>query len=360
MKSNQINIRNFNAGPSILPKTVFEQSAEAVLNFNNSGLSILEISHRSKDFEAVVSETEALVREIGGFSEEFEVLFLTGGASTQFFMVPMNLLGDSEKAVYLDTGSWSSKAIKEAKNFGEVVVAASSKASNYSFIPKNYDIPVDAVYLHYTSNNTIFGTQFHILPSTSLPLVSDMSSDIFSRPIEPSRYGLIYAGAQKNLGPAGVTLVLVRKSLLGRTSRRIPTMLDFVTHAQGKSLYNTPPVFSIYVMMLTLRWIKELGGLRAVHERNLAKANLLYGEIDSNPCFKGTAAQEDRSFMNVCFVPEKPEFEVPFMELCKSEGIVGIKGHRSVGGFRASIYNAMDLEGVQVLVDVMKDFASRM
>lgn len=357
MVATTIKKHNFSAGPAILPQSVFEEAAQAVLDFNGSGLSILEISHRSKDFEAVMAEAEALVRELAGLDDSYAVLFLSGGASTQFFMAPMNLLSDHEKAAYLDTGSWSSKAIKEAKNFGNVEVIASSKSDNYTHIPKNYQVPQDAVYLHVTSNNTIFGTQIHDFPKTGTPLVCDMSSDMFSRPFDASRFGLIYAGAQKNLGPAGVTLVIVKKELLGRTSRKMPTMLDYRTHVDGGSMYNTPPVFPIYVLMLTLRWLKNGGGLTAIEKHNQAKAKILYDEIDANPCFKGTVAREDRSLMNVCFLPENPDHETPFVDACKKAEISGVKGHRSVGGFRASIYNAMPQESVQVLVEVMRDFA---
>ena len=350
---------NFSAGPAILPQSVLQQAAEAVLNFNNSGLSLLEISHRGKDFEQVMAEAEALVRELGGFDDSWSVMFLTGGASTQFFMVPMNLLKDNEKAAYVDTGTWASKAIKEAKAFGQVEVLASSKESNYTFIPKNYVVPEDASYLHLTSNNTIYGTQYHWLPDTKVPFVCDMSSDMFSRPIDVDRYNLIYAGAQKNIGPAGVTLVIMKKDWMGRAARKMPTMLDYRTHHDGGSMYNTPPVFPIYVMMLTLRWIKEIGGLGAIEQHNIEKAKILYDEIDANPCFHGTVANEDRSLMNICFLPKNPEHEAPFMEICKSAGISGIKGHRSVGGFRASTYNALPKESVEVLAEVMRDFAQK-
>jgi phosphoserine aminotransferase len=350
---------NFSAGPAILPRTVIEEAAQNVIDFNGSGLSILEVSHRGKDFDAVAIEAEALVREIGGFDGRFAVLFLSGGASTQFAMAPMNLLGDHEKAVYVDTGTWASKAIKEAKLFGNVEVLASSKESNYNFIPKGYHIPKDAAYLHLTSNNTIFGTQLQEFPTSPVPIVCDMSSDMFSRPFDVEQFGLIYAGAQKNIGPAGVTVVIVRKDLLGRSGRKLPSMMDYSIHSDNGSMYNTPPVFPLYVTMLTLRWLKAIGGLPAIQKINEAKAAILYNEIDANPLFKGTVAVEDRSLMNVCFLPTNPEHEEPFMKATKAAGIDGIKGHRSVGGFRASIYNAMPQESVQVLVDVMRDFAKQ-
>ncbi len=350
---------NFNAGPAILPKEVMEQAAQGVLDLDGSGLSILEISHRSTAFEAIIGEAEQLVRELVGLSDDYAVLFLSGGASTQFFMVPMNLLNENETAAYLDTGSWANKAIKEAKNFGKVEVLASSKADNYIYIPKTFSVPANAKYLHFTSNNTIYGTQYHWTPEAQVPLVCDMSSDMLSRPIDISRYGLIYAGAQKNLGPAGVTLVIVKKDMLGKVTRTLPAMLDYRTHIEGGSLYNTPPVFPIYVTMLTLRWLKALGGLTAIAKHNEAKAKLLYDEIDANPLFEGTAAKEDRSLMNVTFVAKNSDHETPFLQACKAAGCEGLKGHRSVGGFRASIYNAMPLESVQVLVDVMRDFAQK-
>lgn len=348
---------NFSAGPAILPASVMEEAARTAIDFNGMGLSILEISHRSKEFEAVMAEAEALVRELSGAGDEYGVLFLSGGASTQFFMAPMNLLDEQGTACYVDSGSWASKAAKEAKNFGKVEVIASSKESNYTFVPKGYEVSSAAKYLHLTSNNTIFGTQIHEWPETDTPIVSDMSSDMFSRPIDMGRFGLIYAGAQKNLGPAGVTLVIVRKDMLGKVSRKLPSMLDYRIQIDNGSMYNTPPVFPIYTMMLTLRWIKERGGLEAIALHNVQKAQLLYDEIDANPCFKGTVQEEDRSLMNACFVPVQPEHEAPFMEMCKEAGIVGIKGHRSVGGFRASIYNALPQASVQVLVEVMREFA---
>jgi len=350
---------NFSAGPAILPQSVMQEAAQACIDFNGMGLSLLEISHRSKQFDAVALEAEALVREIGGFDDRYAVLFLGGGASTQFAMAPMNLLKEGEKAAYVDTGTWANKAAKEAKLFGNVEVIASSKESNYNFIPKDYTVPSDAAYLHLTSNNTIFGTQLQEFPTSPVPIVCDMSSDMFSRPFDAEQFGLIYAGAQKNLGPAGVTLVIVRKDLIGRSERKLPSMFDYKLHADNGSMYNTPPVFPLYVTMLTLRWLKNLGGLVAIKAKNEAKAAILYNEIDANPLFKGTVAMEDRSMMNVCFLPTNPEHEAPFMEKAKAAGIDGIKGHRSVGGFRASIYNAMPQESVQVLVDVMREFAQQ-
>lgn len=347
---------NFNPGPAVLPQAVLEEAAQAVTDFNGSGLSILEISHRSSDFISVMMEAEALVRELLEIGEEYAVLFLQGGASTQFFMAPMNLLDEQETAGYIDTGSWSSKAIKEARNFGTVEVLASSKESKYNYIPKNFPIPTTLKYVHLTSNNTIFGTQYHSWPETSVPLVADMSSDIFSRPLPMDRFDLIYAGAQKNLGPAGLTLVIVRKTALGTVSRKLPSMLDYRIHVENESSYNTPPVFPIYVAMLTLRWIKAGGGLQAMAELAEDRARLLYQEIDRNSLFHGTASAQDRSLMNVCFLPAREELEKPFLSDCKAAGIEGVKGHRSVGGFRASLYNALSLESVQTLVEVMQEF----
>ena len=352
-------IHNFSAGPAILPAEVIEESAKAVLDFNGMGLSLLEISHRSKPFMAVMEEAEQLVRELYNLSDEYGVMFLSGGASTQFFMIPMNLLDSGSKAAYIDTGVWANKAIKEAKNFGAVEVIASSKDQNYNHIPTDYQLPSETTYLHITSNNTIYGTQYHNWPESSIPLVCDMSSDVFSRPIDSKKFGLIYAGAQKNMGAAGTTLVIVKKDLLGKTNRTIPSMLDYRIHIENGSMYNTPPVFPIYVSMLTLRWIKKMGGLAEMEKRNKAKAALLYKEIDENPLFIGTVDPKDRSLMNVCFLLKDSNLDKEFMELTKQAGIDGILGHRSVGGFRASIYNAMQIESVQVLVDVMDDFTNR-
>lgn len=350
-------IINFSAGPSILPKPVFEEASRAVLDLNGSGLSILEISHRSPAFESIMQEAMALVKELLGLPEGYHVLFLGGGASTQFFMTAMNLLGDGQKAAYADTGAWSSKAIKEASMIGSVDVIASSKDKNYSYIPKGYTISPDYAYFHTTSNNTIFGTQYQSWPDSPVPMVCDMSSDIFSKPIEPHRFGLIYAGAQKNLGPAGVTLVIIRDDMLGKVNRTMPTMLRYETHIQNGSMYNTPPVFPVYVSMLVLRWLKEHGGLAKMQEINERKAKHLYEVIDTIPFYIGHSVPEDRSRMNVTWNLEDPELNKPFLSYCQEAGCDGLKGHKSVGGFRASIYNAMPEEGVHVLGEVMKAFA---
>ena len=348
---------NFSAGPAILPASVITQAAAAVENLDGSGLSILEISHRSDAFDAVLVEAEQLVRDLMNVGDEYGVLFLSGGASTQFFYTAMNLLNPEETAGFFDTGAWSAKAIKETKLFGKVDVIASSKADNYTFIPQDYTIPEGLKYVHITSNNTIFGTQFHTWPETAAPLVADMSSDIFSRRIPLEKFGVIYAGAQKNLGPAGATLVIVRKDLLGTVQRALPSMLDYRVHIDGGSTYNTPPVYPIYVMMLTLRWIKEQGGLEAMEQLNERKAKLLYDEIDRNPKFRGTVTdKESRSLMNVTFVCTDDADTEPFLAAAEAAGCDGIKGHRSVGGFRASIYNSMPYEGVETLVKVMQDF----
>lgn len=349
-------VHNFNAGPSILPKTVFEQAAAAVLNFNDSGLSILEFGHRTPEFTAVMEEARSLVKELMSLDADHEVLFLHGGASTQFMQVPMNLLDSKDSAAYTDTDIWGSKAIKEAKLFGKVDVVCSSKDKNYNYIPKDFAVPNDAKYLHITTNNTIYGTQWQKIPATSNLIVADMSSDIFSRTLDFNRFDLIYAGAQKNMGPAGVNLVVVNKNILGKIKRPIPTMMDYRNHIAEESMLNTPPVFAVYVCMLTLRWLKENGGIAAMEEKNNAKAALLYKEIDENPLFIGNVVKEDRSKMNVCFVMKDPSLEKPFLAYTKSLGIVGIAGHRTTGGFRASIYNAMPISSVEVLVNAMKTF----
>ncbi|WP_353183497.1 3-phosphoserine/phosphohydroxythreonine transaminase [Parapedobacter lycopersici] len=347
---------NFGAGPCILPQEVFQEASQAVLDFNGTGLSILEISHRSKEFDAVIVETEQLIRELLSVPQGHAILFLQGGASTQFAMVPMNLLPEGGKAAYLDTGTWASKAIKEAKKIGEVAVVASSSDANYNYIPKAYSVPSDAAYFHYTSNNTIYGTEIFETPKTNVPIVADMSSDILSRNINVADFGLIYAGAQKNMGPAGVTLAIVKEELLGKTGRTLPTIFDYQPHIAAKSLYNTPPVYSIYVSMLNLRWLKKKGGLDVIEQENIIKARTLYDEIERNPLFKGTAVAEDRSRMNVTFVTEDKAHEAAFLELANARGLIGLKGHRSVGGFRASIYNALSITGVNALVDAMQEF----
>ena len=348
---------NFCAGPSILPREVIEQTAQAVLDFNGSGLSILEISHRSKDFQAVLDETVALFKEILNIPEGYSVLFLGGGASMQFCMVPYNFL--EKKAAYLNTGVWAKKALKEAKAFGEAVEVASSAEATFNYIPKGYAIPEDADYFHVTSNNTIYGTEIRQDLDSPVPMIADMSSDIFSRPVDISKYICIYGGAQKNLAPAGATFVIVKDEALNKVSRYIPTMLNYQTHIEGGSMFNTPPVLPIYSAMLTLRWIKANGGVEEMQRRAKERADLLYGEIDRNKMFRATIADpEDRSYMNICFVmsDEYKDLEAEFMKFATERGMVGIKGHRSVGGFRASCYNAMPLESVQALVDCMQEF----
>ncbi len=348
-------IHNYSAGPSILPQEVFKKSAEAILDFNNSGLSILEISHRSKDFVAVMDEARALALELLGLEGKgYQALFLSGGASLEFIMAPYNLMKEGGKAAYLDSGTWASAAIKEAKLFGETVIVASSKDSNYNHIPKGYSIPSDADYFHCTSNNTIFGTQMKEFPSLDIPVVCDMSSDIFSRVIDFTKFDIIYAGAQKNMGPAGTTLVVIKEDILGKNGRAIPSMLDYSKHIKAESMYNTPAVFPVYASLLTLKWVKDKGGVAAIEKLNNAKAALLYAEIDRNPLFKGASVVEDRSTMNATFLLNNEEHAPIFDGMWKEAGISGLPGHRSVGGYRASMYNAMDIESVQVLVDVMQ------
>ena len=350
---------NFYAGPSILSEFTIKNTADAVMDFNGTGLSILEISHRSKEFQAVMDEAQALTKELLDIPEGYEVLFLGGGASLQFCMVPFNLL--NKKAAYLDTGVWASKAIKEAKLFGQVDVVASSKDANYTFVPKDYTIPADADYFHITTNNTIYGTELRQDPDSPIPLVADMSSDIFSRKIDVSKYNIIYAGAQKNLAPSGVTIVIVKTEALGNVERAIPTMLNYRTHIDKGSMFNTPPCLPIYSALQTLKWYKAQGGVDAMEKLDKLKAAKLYDAIDSSKIFVGTAKPEDRSIMNVCFVmkPEYAELEKQFIEFATANNIVGIKGHRSVGGFRASIYNAMPLESVETLINVMKEFENK-
>ena len=350
---------NFSAGPCILPQEVFKEASESILNFNNLNLSLIEISHRSKDFVDVMDEAVSLTKELLNIPTGYSVLFLQGGASLEFLMVAINLMKEKGKAIYLDTGTWSAKAIKEAKIFGDTITIASSKDENYSYIPKNYNIPKDACYFHCTSNNTVFGTQIKDFPNSPVSLVCDMSSDIFSRVININQFDLIYAGAQKNLGPAGTTLVIIKDNILGKTGRNIPTMLDYRTHIDKKSMFNTPPVFSVYVSMLNLRWLKKNGGVRWAEKRNIKKANLLYQTIDNNPLFSGTVNKNDRSIMNATFLLNEIKLEEKFNQMWNENGINGLKGHRSVGGYRASMYNAMSLESVKVLVEVMNELEKK-
>tara|TARA_R110001632_G_scaffold10296_2_gene38291 strand:+ start:1937 stop:3001 length:1065 start_codon:yes stop_codon:yes gene_type:complete len=349
-----MNKHNFSAGPCVLPQEVFKESAQAVLDFNNSGLSILEISHRSKDFVDVMDEARNLALELLGLEGKgYKALFLQGGASTQFLMTAYNLL--QTKAGYINTGTWSDKAIQEAKFFGEVVEVASSKDANYNYIPKGFMMPEDLDYLHLTSNNTIFGTQIKHFPVVDCPLICDMSSDIFSRQLDFSKFDLIYAGAQKNMGPAGTTLIVIKEEILGKVSRQIPSMMDYKMHISKSSMFNTPAVFSVYVSMLTLRWLKKLGGIAAIEEINERKATLLYSEIELNPLFKGFAALEDRSTMNATFSLTNEDLKETFDAMWKEAGINGLNGHRSVGGYRASMYNALSMDSVGTLVDVMSE-----
>ena len=345
---------NFSAGPSILAPEVFQKASQALLDFEGTGLSVVEISHRSPEFVRVIERARALALEIAGLDDSYTTLFLQGGASMQFLMVPYNLL--ETKATYIDTGTWANKAQKEAALFGNAEVIASSKADGYKYIPKNVTVPTDANYLHITTNNTIYGTEFHSLPQTDIPLVADMSSDIFSRPLDYKQFSLIYAGSQKNLGASGSTLVIVKKDILGKVSRKLPSMMDYQLHIKNDSMYNTPSTFAVYVNLLVLEWIQAQGGLQALGKRNQTKADLLYGEIDRNPLVVGYANKEDRSLMNVVFNLTDENTKERFDALCKEANISGIKGHRSVGGYRASIYKALPLESVQVLVDVLKEF----
>jgi len=350
-------IHNFSAGPAILPQSAIDAGIEALKNFSGMGLSLIEVSHRSKEFESVVNEATQLVKEILKLNDDYAVIFLQGGASMQFDMIPFNFLDENETAAYLNTGVWANRAVKEAKMFGNVNVVASSEEKNFSYIPKGYTVPADVKYFHCTSNNTIYGTEMFSFPKTSVPMICDMSSDIFSRNIDATQFDMIYAGAQKNMGPAGTTLVVIKKSFLEskRAKRKIPTMLDYKPHIENGSMYNTPSVFAIFICMHTLRWIKEIG-LDKMESLNKAKADLLYHEIDRNSLFEGTVAIEDRSRMNVNFVLKNKEFEEEFLKFCKNKNLSGLKGHRSVGGLRASLYNALPIESVQVLVDTMKEF----
>ncbi|HNU13526.1 MAG TPA: 3-phosphoserine/phosphohydroxythreonine transaminase [Chitinophagaceae bacterium] len=351
-------VHNFNAGPSVLPKEVFEEASKAILNFNDTGLSILEIGHRTPLFQPVMDEARSLVKQLMQLDDDHEVLFLHGGATTQFMQIPMNLLNENDIAAYTETGTWANKAIKEAKLFGHVEIAGSSKETNYTSIPKNLTVSPTAAYLHITTNETIAGTQWHNIPyDCGVPLVADMSSDILSRQLDFNKFDLIYAGAQKNMGAAGVNLVVVNKNILGKVNRTIPTILDYRNHIAEGSMLNTPPVFSVYVAMLTLQWLKEQGGVAAIEKLNNEKAALFYDTLDALPLFKGPVAREDRSKMNAVFVMEDTALEKEFLDLCKKEGMVGVKGHRSVGGFRISMYNALTIESVKVLTDLMKEFA---
>ena len=351
---------NFNAGPSILPREVIENTAKQILDFNGSGLSLMEISHRAKDFQPVVDEAVALIKELLSVPEGYSVIFLGGGASLQFTQVPCNFL--IKKAAYLNTGVWAKKSMKEAKLYGEVVEVATSADANFTYIPKNFDIPADTDYLHVTTNNTIYGTEIRKEIDSPIPLVGDMSSDIFSRPVDVSKYDCIYAGAQKNLAMAGVTVIIVKNDKLGRAPRQIPTMLDYRTHVDKGSMFNTPPVVPIYCALETLRWIKKSGGVEAMDKKAIERAKIIYDEIDRNRLFRGTVKEEDRSLMNICFVMNEDfaELEKPFMEFATQKGMVGIKGHRDVGGFRASCYNAMSIEGAEALVACMKEFEAKL
>ena len=355
-------IHNFNAGPSVLPREVFEQASQAVIDFNNTGLSILEIGHRTTLFEPIMSEARTLVKELMGLDDDHEVLFLHGGATTQFFQIPMNILRSDATAAYTETDIWGTKGIKEAKLYGNVDVVCSSKAENYNWLPKAWDVKSGTAYLHLTTNNTIYGTQWQdmeLFYSKNVPLVADMSSDILSRQMDFNKFDIIYAGAQKNIGAAGVNVVIVNKNILGKVDRAIPSMMDYRNHIEHGSMLNTPPVFAVYVCMLTLRWLKNNGGIAAIEKINNKKAKLIYETIDNSSIYKGTVAKEDRSKMNAVFILKDPVLEKEFAELCKQEGMIGVKGHRSVGGFRVSMYNALSLESVIAITDLMKDFAAK-
>lgn len=355
-------IHNFGAGPSILPKEVFEEASRALLDFNGTGLSILEIGHRTKTFQAVMDEAISLLKELMKLDKDHEVLFLHGGASTQFFQVPMNLLDEKAKASYTDTGIWAAKAIKEAKLYGQVDIVCSSKDANYTYLPKQYEVDPQSVYLHLTTNNTVYGTQWQdpsLFYNKKVPLVADMSSDILSREIDFNKFDLVYAGAQKNIGAAGVNVVVVNKNILGKVNRTLPTMMDYRNHIEAGSLLNTPPVFAIYVCLLTLRWLKSIGGVQEAEKRNNEKAGLFYNTLDHSDIFKGTVAKEDRSKMNAVFVMEQPELEKEFIALCEKEGMIGIKGHRTTGGFRVSMYNALSYDSVKALTDLMVHFEKK-
>jgi phosphoserine aminotransferase len=347
-------IHNFNAGPSILPKEVFDEASKAILNFRETGMSILEIGHRTPLFQSVMDETVQTAKELMKLDADHEVLFLHGGATTQFFQVPMNLLNENQTAAYLDCGVWGSKAIKEARLYGNVEVVASSKDKNYTYIPKGFSIPKTAAYFHYTTNNTIEGTEMFSIPETEVPLVADMSSDILSHEMDFNRFALIYAGAQKNIGAAGVNMVVIRRDILGKVNRKLPGMIDYQKQIEAGSMLNTPPVFAIYVCLLTLRWLKKMGGVSAIEQINREKAELLYRTLDEKDGFKPTVAVEDRSRMNVVFLIPDPVLEKRFLDACKEQNMVGVKGHRSVGGYRVSLYNALPLESVQALAQLIQ------
>jgi phosphoserine aminotransferase len=350
---------NFNAGPSILPKEVFEEASRSIIDFNGTGLSILEIGHRTPLFEDVLNEAVALVKELMNLNDQKEVLFLHGGASTQFFQIPMNFLPKDKKAAYLDGGVWGSKAIKEAKQFGGVEVVASSKDKNYNYIPKGYCIPQDAVYFHYTTNNTIEGTQMKEIPSSHIPIIADMSSDILSCEMDFNKFSLIYAGAQKNIGAAGVNLVIIDKSFAETASLSVPSMMDYRQHIANGSMLNTPPVFAIYVCLLTLRWLRKHGGIEGIEKNNIEKSNLLYTTLEQSPIFDLPVAKEDRSHMNAVFTMKDPALEKLFLDKCKAEGMIGVKGHRSVGGFRVSMYNALSIDSVKAFTDMVTNFSNQ-
>jgi phosphoserine aminotransferase len=355
-------IHNFNSGPSVLPKEVFEQASRAIIDFEHTGLSILEYGHRTPLFEKVMEDARGLVRELMQLDSDHEVLFLHGGATTQFMQVPMNLLNDNDVAAYTETGTWGVKAIKEGRLFGHVEIVGSSKETNFTSIPKNFAVAATSTYLHITTNETIAGTQWHNIPyDCGVPIVADMSSDILSRQMDFNKFGVIYAGAQKNMGAAGVNLVIVNKNILGKVTRTIPSILDYRNHIKEGSMLNTPPVFAVYVAMLTLRWLKEQGGIPVMEKRNDVKAKLFYDTLDSLPLFKGPVAHEDRSKMNAVFVLNDAytSLEKEFLDLCKANGMIGVKGHRSVGGFRVSMYNALTIDSVKALTDLMKDFSNR-
>jgi len=355
-------VHNFNSGPSVLPKEVFAEASQAVLDFNGTGLSILEIGHRTPLFQPVMDEAIALLKELMALDSDHEVLFLHGGASTQFFQVPMNLLDDNATAAYTDTGVFANKALKEARLYGKVDAVCSSKEANYSYLPKTFEVDKSAAYIHLTTNNTIYGTQWQDLSlfyEKGVPLVADMSSDILSRQLDFNRFDLIYAGAQKNIGAAGVNVVVVNKNILGKVQRAMPTMMDYRNHIEAGSMLNTPPVFAVYLCMLTLRWLKRVGGVAAIEVLNNKKAALMYETIDALPLYKATVVKEDRSKMNACFIIEDKQVEAEFLALCKAEGMVGVKGHRTVGGFRISMYNALPYESVVAVTDLMKYFANK-